>query len=121
MDGGELFQRPDDREEVIGPRLQAYEKQTTLRWPLITGGCGLLHDMDARQERGRGRPSGAAKRSQRARSLHQCRPEKGLLGASRNDGDSSCEARKSWRRCTAPGSSVHEMSDGAAAMQCSPG
>src|SRR4030081_2096756 len=26
--GGELIQRPDDREEVIGPRLQAYERQT---------------------------------------------------------------------------------------------
>ena len=28
MDGGELMHRPDDREEVIGPRLHAYEKQT---------------------------------------------------------------------------------------------
>src|SRR6266849_6453844 len=27
-DGGELEQRPDDREEIVSPRLQAYEKQT---------------------------------------------------------------------------------------------
>ncbi len=31
-DGGELIQRPDDREEVIGPRLKAYEEQTA---PLV--------------------------------------------------------------------------------------
>jgi adenylate kinase len=35
-DGGELLQRPDDREEVVGPRLQAYEKQTA---PLVAWGC----------------------------------------------------------------------------------
>jgi adenylate kinase len=27
-DGGDLEQRPDDREEIVGPRLAAYEKQT---------------------------------------------------------------------------------------------
>ena len=45
-DGGELVQRPDDREEVIGPRLQAYEKQTA---PLAAyyRRLGLLHDIDA--------------------------------------------------------------------------
>src|SRR5467141_3745885 len=45
-DGGELMQRPDDREEVIGPRLQAYEKQTA---PLAAyyGRLGLLHVIDA--------------------------------------------------------------------------
>jgi len=45
-DGGELMQRPDDREEVIGPRLQAYEKQTA---PLAAyyGRLGLLHGIDA--------------------------------------------------------------------------
>jgi adenylate kinase len=45
-DGGELLQRPDDREEVIGPRLQAYEKQTA---PLVAyyGRLGLLHVIDA--------------------------------------------------------------------------
>ncbi len=45
-DGGELVQRPDDREEVIGPRLQAYEKQTA---PLVAyyGRLGLLHVIDA--------------------------------------------------------------------------
>jgi adenylate kinase len=45
-DGGELMQRPDDREEVIGPRLQAYEKQTA---PLAAyyGRLGLLHSIDA--------------------------------------------------------------------------
>ena len=45
-DGGELVQRPDDREEVIGPRLNAYEKQTA---PLAAyyGRLGLLHDIDA--------------------------------------------------------------------------
>ena len=45
-DRGELIQRPDDREEVIGPRLQAYEKQTA---PLVAyyGRLGLLHVIDA--------------------------------------------------------------------------
>jgi adenylate kinase len=45
-DGGELVQRPDDREEVIGPRLQAYERQTA---PLAAyyRRLGLLHDVDA--------------------------------------------------------------------------
>jgi len=45
-DGGELIQRPDDSEEVIGPRLQAYEKQTA---PLEAyyRQRGLLHDIDA--------------------------------------------------------------------------
>ncbi len=45
-DGGELVQRPDDREEVIGPRLQAYEKQTA---PLVAyySRRGLLHAIDA--------------------------------------------------------------------------
>ena len=45
-DGGELIQRPDDREEVIGPRLQAYEKQTA---PLVAyySRRGLLHTIDA--------------------------------------------------------------------------
>jgi adenylate kinase len=44
-DGGELFQRPDDREEVIGPRFEAYEKQTA---PLAAyyRRLGLLHDID---------------------------------------------------------------------------
>ena len=47
-DGGELMQRPDDREEVVGPRLQAYEKQTA---PLVAyyRRLGLLHDVDARK------------------------------------------------------------------------
>jgi adenylate kinase len=46
QDGGELVQRPDDREEVIGPRLQAYERQTA---PLAAyyRRLGLLHDIDA--------------------------------------------------------------------------
>src|SRR5216684_117347 len=45
-DGGELVQRPDDREEVVAPRLQAYEKQTA---PLVAyyRRLGLLHDVDA--------------------------------------------------------------------------
>jgi adenylate kinase len=45
-DGGELIQRPDDREEVIGPRLQAYERQTA---PLVAyySRRGLLHAIDA--------------------------------------------------------------------------
>ncbi len=47
-DGGELEQRPDDREEVVGPRLQAYEKQTA---PLVAyyRRLGRLHDVDASQ------------------------------------------------------------------------
>jgi adenylate kinase len=45
-DGGELFQRPDDREEVISQRLQAYDKQTA---PLVNyyRRLGLLHEIDA--------------------------------------------------------------------------
>lgn len=45
-DGGELCQRPDDTEEVVAPRLHAYEKQTT---PLISYYRRLnsLDDIDA--------------------------------------------------------------------------
>jgi adenylate kinase len=45
-DGGELIQRPDDSEEVIAPRLAAYEKQTS---PLVQyyRRLGLLHQIDA--------------------------------------------------------------------------
>jgi adenylate kinase len=45
-DGGELVQRPDDREEIVGLRLQAYEKQTE---PLVAyyRRLGRLHDVDA--------------------------------------------------------------------------
>ena len=45
-DGGELFQRPDDREEIVAPRLEAYHKQTE---PLVAyyRRLGLLHDVDA--------------------------------------------------------------------------
>jgi len=45
-DGGELIQRPDDSEEVIGQRLQAYEKQTS---PLVAyyRRLGQLHEVDA--------------------------------------------------------------------------
>jgi adenylate kinase len=45
-DGGELLQRPDDREEVIRERLHAYEKQTA---PLVQyyRRLGLLYDIDA--------------------------------------------------------------------------
>jgi adenylate kinase len=44
-DGGELLHRPDDREEVIGPRLKAYEEQTA---PLVSyyRDLGLLKDVD---------------------------------------------------------------------------
>jgi adenylate kinase len=45
-DGGELIQRPDDREEVIRPRLLAYEKLTA---PLVGyyRRLGLLHEIEA--------------------------------------------------------------------------
>jgi len=45
-DGGELLQRPDDREEVIRERLHAYEKLTA---PLVQyyRRLGFLHDIDA--------------------------------------------------------------------------
>ena len=45
-DGGELVQRPDDREEIVGPRLAAYEKLTE---PLVAyyRRLGRLHDVDA--------------------------------------------------------------------------
>lgn len=44
-DGGELIQRPDDREEVIGERLAAYERQTR---PLVDyyRRRGVLKDLD---------------------------------------------------------------------------
>jgi adenylate kinase len=44
-DGGELVQRPDDREEVIGERLAAYERQTH---PLVDHyrQRGVLKDVD---------------------------------------------------------------------------
>ena len=44
-DGGELVQRPDDREEVIAPRLKAYEEQPA---PLVGyyRDLGLLQDVD---------------------------------------------------------------------------
>jgi adenylate kinase len=45
-DGGELVHRPDDREEVVAPRLNAYEKLTA---PLVQyyRRLGALHDVDA--------------------------------------------------------------------------
>ena len=45
-DGGELIHRPDDREEVVAPRLNAYEKLTA---PLVQyyRRLGSLHDVDA--------------------------------------------------------------------------
>jgi adenylate kinase len=45
-DGGELEQRPDDREEVVASRLQAYEKQTA---PLVAyyRRLGRLKEVDA--------------------------------------------------------------------------
>ena len=44
-DGGELVQRPDDREEVIAERLAAYDRQTR---PLVDfyRGRGVLKDVD---------------------------------------------------------------------------
>jgi adenylate kinase len=44
--GGQLIQRPDDREEVIGKRLQVYDAETK---PLIQhyGNAGLLRVVDA--------------------------------------------------------------------------
>ena len=44
-DGGELIQRPDDREQVIAERLAAYERQTR---PLVDyyRGRGVLKDVD---------------------------------------------------------------------------
>jgi adenylate kinase len=46
IDGGELIQRPDDSEEVISPRLKAYERQTS---PLVAyyKRLGLLYAVDA--------------------------------------------------------------------------
>jgi adenylate kinase len=45
-DGGELEQRPDDREEIVAPRLSAYAAQTA---PLVAyyKRLGRLHDVDA--------------------------------------------------------------------------
>src|SRR5580692_10422062 len=45
-DGGQLIHRPDDREEVVAPRLNAYEKLTA---PLVQyyRRFGALHDVDA--------------------------------------------------------------------------
>jgi adenylate kinase len=49
-DGGELEQRPDDREEVVAPRLQAYQKQTA---PLVAyyRRLGRLREVDAAKSR----------------------------------------------------------------------
>jgi adenylate kinase len=46
IDGGELEQRPDDKEEVVAPRLQAYQKQTA---PLVAyyRRLGRLREVDA--------------------------------------------------------------------------
>jgi len=48
-DGGELEQRPDDRQEIVAPRLQAYEKQTA---PLVNyyRRLGRLHQVDASRD-----------------------------------------------------------------------
>lgn len=45
-DGGELIARPDDQEEIIAPRLAAYEQQTQ---PLVSfyRDQGFLQDVDA--------------------------------------------------------------------------
>jgi adenylate kinase len=45
-DGGELVQRPDDREEIVAPRLEAYAKMTA---PLAAyyRRLGRLEDVDA--------------------------------------------------------------------------
>jgi adenylate kinase len=45
-DGGELEQRADDREEIVAPRLQAYDRQTA---PLVAyyKRLGRLHTVDA--------------------------------------------------------------------------
>src|ERR1700682_6406022 len=45
-DGGQLEQRPDDREEIVGTRLQAYERQTE---PLVAyyRRLGRLHEVNA--------------------------------------------------------------------------
>src|SRR5260370_9378297 len=56
-DGGELEQRPDDREEIIGPRLQAYEKQTQ---PLVQyyRRLGRLHEGNAAKTADEGKRQG---------------------------------------------------------------
>lgn len=48
-DGGELEQRPDDREEIVAQRLEAYEKQTA---PLVNyyRRLGRLHQVDASRD-----------------------------------------------------------------------
>ena len=50
-DGGELEQRPDDREEIVSQRLHAYDKQTA---PLVAyyKRLGRLHTIDASQSVG---------------------------------------------------------------------
>jgi adenylate kinase len=47
-DGGELEQRPDDREEIVAPRLQAYHRMTE---PLVAyyRRLGRLQEVDASQ------------------------------------------------------------------------
>src|SRR5690606_32787653 len=57
-DGAELYQRPDDREEVIGKRLEVYEQQTRplvahyakLGLLRIVAGEGALDDVFERME-----------------------------------------------------------------------
>jgi adenylate kinase len=45
-DGGELVARPDDREEVVRPRLDAYRRRTKVLVEYYTH-QGVLEDIDA--------------------------------------------------------------------------
>jgi len=86
-DGAELYQRPDDKEEVIGKRLEVYEQQTR---PLVdyytrigllrtVEGEGELEEVFERMESAaltRGAPEGAVKvRKSKPQSKPQSKPK----------------------------------------------
>jgi adenylate kinase len=104
-DGAELYQRPDDREEVIGKRLEVYEQQTR---PLVehytrvgllraVAGEGELEEVFERMEAAAlAKPVPAAKvRLTRAKSSRKKSPAK---AAARGAARARSAARKSSRK-----------------------
>ena len=101
-DGGELEQRADDREEIVAPRLQAYERQTA---PLVAyyKRLGRLHTVDASKSV----PDvmctiSEIVQSPRFKRQKEFAPKAGL---SERKWRFICAARKSLKRCTAQVSS----------------
>ena len=93
-DGGELIQRPDDREEIVGPRLTAYAKKTA---PLVAyyRRLGRLEDVDAAQSV-----------EQVAQRVMEIVHKASSLTGNRRNPESRWPfiyaARKNWKKCIAP-------------------